>query len=250
MALLVDKIARVSIVSDMVQRMAETRKNKEKVYHLCKYLLPSHILLKFYHNPDCNQRFTEECEAVTVLFADIAGFTKYSASVEAKEVLSMLKALFTEFDKAAFKHRVYKLYTIGDCYVAMGMVDYSNRFFEQEARNIVLLGLEMIKIIEKVRGEVGFEGLNMRIGAHTGSIIGGVIGTDIIRYDIYGRNVSIANKMESLGSEGAIMVTQDTRDYLSDRDFDFQEGPLCEIEASPIQAYYVREKTTTSPLLP
>ena len=51
----------------------------------------------------------------------------------------------------------------------------------------------------------------MRIGIHTGKIIGGVIGTDIIRFDIYGKNVAIANKMESEGVKGRINVSENTK---------------------------------------
>ena len=57
----------------------------------------------------------------------------------------------------------------------------------------------MIEIIEKVKVNINFHELNMRIGVHTGKVIGGVIGTDIVRYDIYGEDVLIANKMESKG---------------------------------------------------
>lgn len=61
------------------------------------------------------------------------------------------------------------------------------------------MGFKMIDIIEEVKNQINFKDLNMRIGIHTGDIIGGVIGTDIVRYDIYGENVTIANKMESNG---------------------------------------------------
>lgn len=62
----------------------------------------------------------------------------------------------------------------------------------------------MVEIIMRVRREINFHLLNMRIGIHTGQVIGGVIGTDIVRYDIYGKDVSIANKMESSGVEGRV----------------------------------------------
>lgn len=66
------------------------------------------------------------------------------------------------------------------------------------------MGFEMVEIIMRVRREINFHLLNMRIGIHTGQVIGGVIGTDIVRYDIYGKDVSIANKMESSGVEGRV----------------------------------------------
>lgn len=68
-----------------------------------------------------------------------------------------------------------------------------------KAFNVILMGFRMIEIIEKVKLMINFDELNMRIGVHTGKIIGGVIGTDIVRYDIYGEDVAIANKMESKG---------------------------------------------------
>ena len=65
--------------------------------------------------------------------------------------------------------------------------------------NLVNFGLEMIKIIEKVRTDINYQDLNMRIGIHTGVLIGGIIGTEVVRYDIYGADNMIANDMESNG---------------------------------------------------
>ena len=84
----------------------------------------------------------------------------------------------------------------------MGMVDANDRNPALEAKNTVELGFEMLKIIARVRDKVNFSKLDMRIGIHTGKIIGGVLGTDIVRYDIYGPDVLIANKMESNGEKG------------------------------------------------
>lgn len=72
----------------------------------------------------------------------------------------------------------------------------------------------MIPIIRKVRTRINFPELDMRIGIHTGDIIGGIIGTDIVRYDIYGENVLIANKMESNGKSGFVMISEATKRLL------------------------------------
>ena len=66
------------------------------------------------------------------------------------------------------------------------------------------VAFEMISIISEVRGQVEFPELDMRIGIHTGDVIGGIIGTDIVRYDIYGDDVRVANVMESQGLQGFI----------------------------------------------
>ena len=78
----------------------------------------------------------------------------------------------------------------------------------------------MIEIIREVRTIIGFDGLDMRIGAHTvyiyyyskkGRVIGGILGTEIVRYDIYGADVMISNKMESNGEKGKIHISEETK---------------------------------------
>ena len=110
---------------------------------------------------------TDYFQEVTLLFADIANFTKYSASVRPAEVVQMLRQLFTEFDKICVRHHVYKLYTIGDCYVVMGLLNANHRNPVAEANNVVKMALSMIEIIRKVRKTVSFDELDMRIGIHT-----------------------------------------------------------------------------------
>ena len=79
----------------------------------------------------------------------------------------MLRELFTEFDKMCQKHEVYKVYTIGDCYVVMGFVNAMARNPRKEAINVVRMGLAMINIIREVRKKINFNELDMRIGIHT-----------------------------------------------------------------------------------
>ena len=85
------------------------------------------MLIKFYSNNLVKLELSDVIENATLLFADISGFTAYSSSVSAEHVVDMLKELMTEFDKAAILNQVYKVYTIGDCYVALGMNDINNR---------------------------------------------------------------------------------------------------------------------------
>ena len=93
---------------------------------------------KLLMNPTiCKGDLSEDIKEVTILFADIVGFTKYSSSVSGEEVVNMLSNLFTEFDKICDKLGVYKVYTIGDCYVVLGFNDASKRNPSQEANNVV-----------------------------------------------------------------------------------------------------------------
>jgi len=112
------------------------------------------------------------------------------------------------------KNNVFKLYTIGDCYVVIGLMETEHRNFAEEALRVVTQAFDMIQIIKQVKTRIKESELGMRIGIHTGNIIGGVIGTEIVRYDIYGRDVLIANKMESNGKSGDILVSAATRELL------------------------------------
>lgn len=107
-------------------------------------------------------------ENVTILFADIVNFTKYSGSVTPIEVVNMLRELFTAFDKLALEFNVFKLYTIGDCYVVIGLVNNKDRDHSEEAKNVLLMGFSMIDTIKEISSrDPKYSELNMRIGIHT-----------------------------------------------------------------------------------
>ena len=113
--------------------------------------MPPHALRRLL-NPDqeYTDTFMDVLENTTVLFADIAGFTKYSSSVEPETVVDMLRNLFSNFDQYCQKAEIYKLYTIGDCYVCMGVLDCKKRDPAGEVTIyidlLILLGLESISI--------------------------------------------------------------------------------------------------------
>ncbi|KAL4479077.1 hypothetical protein ABPG73_022195 [Tetrahymena malaccensis] len=195
------------------------RKNNQQA-SLLNNLLPLHILDKFLNNRQAERMsLTDQIDNVTILFADISQFTKYSSQVQPEQVVKMLRSLFYEFDRSVQYLNLFKLYTIGDCYVVLSFNDINKRNIVEEAKNVIYMGLEMIRIIRNVRSIINFEELDMRIGVHTGRIIGGVIGTDIVRYDVYGSDVTIANKMESNGERGKILISQVTYDLLANSQY-------------------------------
>ena len=181
----------------------------EKTEKLLTQMMPPHVLENMKKGKSVTDRFSH----VTLLYADIVGFTYWSSDKNPEQVVGMLSELFTLFDKLCVDHKVYKVHTIGDCYVVMGLMDVKKRDYAQECLNVINMGLSMIKVIQEIN-ERKFSQLNMRIGIHTGDVIGGVIGTNIVRYDIYGPDVLIANKMESGGEAGKINVSESTRQLL------------------------------------
>ena len=190
---------------------------------------------------------------VTLLYADIVRFTDYSSQREPSEIVNLLTELFDNFDQATERCNVYKVHTIGDCYVVMGFtgkVALDERNYLDEAKNVIQMGEEMIKIIRNVRETFNFPSLDMRIGIHTGTIIAGVIGTQVVRYDIFGTDVLIANKMESNGKPGKINVSENTKDLIANEDesgtfagYKFEENStvyLPSVERT-VKTYFVEE---------
>jgi hypothetical protein len=157
-------------------------------------LMPLHVV----QNMKDDIPVADVLENVTLLFADIVRYTDFGNKHEPVEVVSMLMELFKNFDHATKSCHVYKVHTIGDCYVVMGFngkVSMNERNYYEEAKNVCKMGEEMITIIRDVRKKVNFELLDMRIGIHTGTVIAGIIGSSVVRYDIFGSDVLIANKM-------------------------------------------------------
>ena len=233
---------------DSFNNLLNNESKKQEQNNLVSQLLPFHAFEKLKNISVTNKiELTDFFTEVTLLFADIAGFTKYSSSVKPEDVVIMLRSLFTEFDKLCLHHKVYKVYTIGDCYVVMGFLNANHRNPLEEAKNVVKMGMDMIEIIRNVRKNIDFPGLDMRIGVHTGEIIGGIIGTDIVRYDIYGRDVLIANKMESNGVEGNIMVSEVTKKLLEkeeNQQFRFKKVKEveCKVVKEKINGYLIYRK--------
>ena len=218
------------------------RKELKKTKELLEEMMPKHVfeILKEQNS------VTERINNVSILYADIVGFTLWSSNKTPQQVVDMLSKLFTEFDRKCKKRKVYKVHTIGDCYVAMGYRDNGTRNTIKECLQMALFALDLVKIIRKVNDLEAIEpSLNMRIGLHTGDIIGGITGTSIVRYDIYGIDVIIANKMESTGSPGMVKISEDFMKILMenyDDRFIFKldtEKPPVEIDRRKIHSYYL-----------
>ena len=176
-------------------------------------LMPLHVV----QNMKDDIPVADVLENVTLLFADIVRYTDFGNCHEPVEVVRMLMQLFQNFDHATKACHVYKVHTIGDCYVVMGFngkVSMNERNYYEEAKNVCKMGEEMITIIRDVRKKVNYELLDMRIGIHTGTVIAGIIGSSVVRYDIFGSDVLIANKMESSGVPGRINISEETKDLI------------------------------------
>jgi class 3 adenylate cyclase len=154
----------------------------------------------------------DRLDEVTVLFADIAGFTAFAADRNAAEVVKVLGGLFSRFDALCAAHGVEKLKTIGDGYMAVagapsGLPDHA------VAAAQVALGM-MAAMAETVREHPG---LGLRVGLNTGPVVAGVIGTHKFAYDVWGDTVNLASRLESRAAPGTIAISASTRAALGGR---------------------------------
>jgi class 3 adenylate cyclase len=149
---------------------------------------------------------------VSVLFADIVGFTKMSERITPVELVDRLNRMFSSFDDLADKLKLEKIKTIGDAYMVAGGL-HSHEY--DHAQTIAEMALGMQRRASEFGREFG-EDLSIRIGIHTGPVVAGVIGKRKFIYDVWGDTVNTASRMESHGEPGAIHVTDEARAQLKD----------------------------------
>lgn len=181
---------------------------REKSDRLLLSLFPDSIAGKLRNS---NQSIADSFENVTILFADIVGFTQYASNMSPNELVAMLDEIFSEFDALADKYGVEKIKTIGDCYLAVGGLPIPD---ENHCQSIANMALEINQVI-KEKYTLKYN-LTLRIGIHTGHAVAGVIGNKKFVYDIWGDCVNIASRYEASGHPEKIHITQDVKDVLGD----------------------------------
>ncbi|GBM51022.1 Adenylate cyclase type 2, partial [Araneus ventricosus] len=167
-----------------------------------------------------NKLYVEKHKNVSILYADIVNSMLLAASLKVSDLVATLNDLFGRFDDAAEKNGCMRIKLLGDCYYCVsGIIDKSPR----HADNSVVTGLAMIDIIRSVREKRNIN-VDMRIGIHTGNILGGLLGLRKWQFDIWSKDVTIASHMEQGGVPGQVHITQTTKDLLQDDWYDIQPG--------------------------
>lgn len=143
---------------------------------------------------------------VSVMFADIVGFTPLASKLSAREVVDLLNNIFSEFDDICRKKGIEKIKTIGDAYMAVAGLPVAR---SDHAQVLVDVGFEFLEVIKKYQ-TVNDNQLEMRIGIHSGDAVSGVIGKSKFSFDIWGDSVNLASRLESIGLPGSIHVSEET----------------------------------------
>ncbi len=176
---------------------------------------------------------------VTVLFADIVGFTNLSSRISPKELVTLLNEIFSEFDRLADLHGLEKIKTIGDAYMLVGGLPEPKA---DCAKDVAEMALDMQKAILQFN-QNHQENINIRIGINTGAVVAGVIGQKKFIYDLWGDAVNIASRMESHGLPGSIQVSEDTYQLL-EKFYQFEERGSITIKGKgEMKTYFLLGRT-------
>jgi adenylate cyclase len=175
---------------------------------------------------------------VTILFADLVGFTQLSQGMTAGQLVEMLHGLFSSFDEKVNHLGLEKIKTIGDCYMLVGGLPNPR---EDHASSVVTIGLQMLEIMQDFNA-LHNTNLAMRIGIHSGPVVAGVIGKHKFTYDLWGNSVNIASRMESSGTPGRVHVSGQTAELLNDN-FDLESRGMIPVKSlGDIATFYVNRR--------
>jgi class 3 adenylate cyclase len=156
-------------------------------------------------------------DSATVIFIDFAGFTRLVETMEPASVIDQLDLHFTKFDDIMANHRLEKLKTIGDAYLAVGGVPEPNRSHAIDASLAALQVLDHLTKLNRQREKLRLPAWQVRIGINTGPDIAGVVGKHKFTYDIWGNTVNIAQRVEAAGIPGRISIAESTWQHIKTR---------------------------------
>ncbi|HET6846435.1 MAG TPA: adenylate/guanylate cyclase domain-containing protein [Anaerolineales bacterium] len=206
---------------DIEQRyLEEIRRERERSERLLLNILPASVAERLKQGETVADSFDQ----VSILFADIAGFTQFSAGKTPARVVEVLNQVFSAFDRLTEEHGLEKIKTIGDAYmVAAGLPEPRSDHAEVLAR----MALDMQAAMHTLR-ETSHVDLELRIGMNTGPAVAGIIGFKKFAYDLWGDTINVASRMETAGVPGKIQVSERVYELLKDK-FVFQDRGLVDI---------------------
>lgn len=212
----IEKLARERTLQaeKLQEALQQLSHEQEKSERLLLNILPGPIAQRLKQQPDI---IADSFPEVTVLFADIVGFTQLAGRISASQLVEVLNDIFSAFDRLTQIYGLEKIKTIGDAYMVVGGLPTPTLDHASTIAEFALAMQQEINLFNLQRSE----NFHLRIGIHTGPVIAGVIGTNKFIYDLWGDTVNIASRMESHGIPDTIQVTQTTYLLLKDQ-FDFE----------------------------
>lgn len=201
------------------RRRFQTNENVEQMQgrleNILNSMMPPLVLkqLQYRSADDSSSLPSDTYLNATIAQSDLAGFTKLASTRKPSEVVEFVGDLFGRFDALTDTYKVYKVETIGDAYIAgCGAQPLTN---VDSPANVVLFGLQMIIATRRWASERGFDVL-CRVGVHRGPCIGGIVGTDMQRYHLFGQLIGLVDTLEATSLVGRVQVSKAVKDAVEE----------------------------------
>ena len=182
----------------------------------------------------------EHFDEVSVLFADLVGFTAQSSIMDADEIVVLLDQIFSAFDELADAEGLEKIKTIGDAYMLAGGLPTPT---PEHVQAVARVAIAMRREISVIAERTGQHWLAVRIGIDSGPVVAGVIGRRKFIYDLWGDTVNTASRMESHGLPGQIQVTERVAVDLATAGFPIRSRGTIDVKGKgPMETFLVDER--------
>jgi class 3 adenylate cyclase len=196
--------------AEMRALLAEIERQRLRSQALLENILPESIALELRDTGSVQPMYFED---VTIVFADIVGFSLSTEQIPADELVQILHQYFTRFDDIMSLYSLEKLKTIGDCYMYAGGLPTRS---PSNPVDCVLAGIEMVAAVNELAPACEVD-WRLRIGVNTGPVIAGVVGTRKFAFDIWGDTVNFGARVESVGAPNRVNLSTST--FARVRDF-------------------------------
>ena len=213
-----DRLVRQKEKEEQERTRQELERERERERSILYGALPQHVADRLIRG----ETVTDHYDDASVMFLDIAGFTRISSRVPAGHVVHLLDAIFGACDEICQKYGITKIKTIGDSYMAMGMENLEFRMENGARSHVHRIANAAIEIQEylatmqvRMPPELGDTSwtkevgdIYARVGLHCGPVVAGIVGKDRLQYDVWGDTVNVASRMESTGEPGRVQVSE------------------------------------------
>ncbi|TVP65027.1 MAG: response regulator [Leptolyngbya sp. LCM1.Bin17] len=227
-------------IKERQQVEAELRQQRLRSEQLLMNVLPFQIAQRL---KEQDEAIADQFDAVTILFADIVGFSTVAAQLAPAELVQLLNQIFSKFDELAALYRLEKIKTIGDAYMVAAGVPVPR---PDHAKAIAQMALDMQATIGEFLRPDG-QPFQLRIGINSGSLVAGVIGIRKFIYDLWGDTVNIASFMEATGEAGKIQVSAATYHHLRDNFLLISRGQVVLKTGDSLDTYWLLPQPIPSP---